>query len=531
MLRARDLFGYRLGLARLEGVRWLALAGVGGMTLAVYWFGLVRPYSLKAIGLPAHIDIASLAHGHPQVQIELMLTYGALLALYYLAWRICSRRRDADVEQASSDPRLWAVLLATVAAVNLAMLSLYPIGAVDVFDYVAQGREITVWHDNPFYVPANRNPSDPVLAYTGWSNLTTLYGPAWEVVGAGLTGLAGQDLRLNLLAFKSLAVMFYLGCIAVIAAILRQQAPERALAAVCLFALNPLVVYETAGNGHNDIVMVFWMLLGFYFLSRERHSLAALALTVGALTKFVPGFILPVILVYSLSRLPNWGKRLQFAAGTGLSCGLLTAAVMGVFWRGGDMLAAQGRLSMLTTSLPAFAEALLEPHLGTALSEQWLGRLSLLLTGAAVVAAAASMWRGQPRATTRAMTRQMGPAEAPWARAARASTAVLLFYLLATCLWFESWYTLWPLSLAVLLPAGPLATSAILLTVAGIWKPIYFDFFLNRSVLPPRVKRETWLGPMVLGANWLFAGATALWSTWRRRPRKRRPKPFRVQWD
>jgi hypothetical protein len=483
MLRTRNLFDFRLGLSQLEGVRWLALAGVGGLTLLVYWLGLVSPYSLKALGLSPRVSIASLTHGRPQAQIELMLTYMALLVLYYLAWRICRQPRRAQAQAVNSDPRLWAVLLATVAAINLAMLSLYPIGAVDVFDYVAQGREISVWHDNPFYTPANQNTSEPVLPYTGWSNLTTLYGPAWQLIGASLTRLAGEDLRTNLLAFKSLAVAFYMGCIAVIAAILRRQAPERALAGVCLFALNPLVIYETAGNGHNDIVMVFWMLLGFYFLSRERHSLAALALTVGALTKFVPGFILPVVLVYSLSRLPTWGRRCRFLAATGLACGLLTPAVMGLFWRGGDMLAAQARLSMLTSSLPAVVEALLQPRLGAAMSVQWVGRLSLLLTGAAVAVAAGAMWRGPASATTQ---RAAGE-EVPWLRAARASTAVLLFYLLAACLWFQSWYTLWPLSLAVLLPDGPLATSAIVLSVAGIWKPIYFDFFLNRSVLPPRV--------------------------------------------
>ena len=48
---------------------------------------------------------------------------------------------------------------------------------------------------------------------------------------------------------------------------------------------------------------------------------------------------------------------------------------------------------------------------------------------------------------------------------------VLLFYLLAACLWFQGWYTLWPLSLAVLLPEGALLTSAVLLSIAGIWKP------------------------------------------------------------
>ena len=196
----------RLGLVRLEwgGGGWGGVAGPGGIIPDV--LGPDNP-QLKVEGTAAS---ASLAHGQPRVQIELLLTYAALLVLYYLAWRICRQPSRADAQRINGDPRLWAVLLATVAAVNLAMLSLYPIGAVDVFDYVAQGREITVWHDNPFYTPADQNSADPVLAYTGWSNLTTLYGPAWQLIGAGLTGLAGQDLRINLLAFKSVAVMFYL---------------------------------------------------------------------------------------------------------------------------------------------------------------------------------------------------------------------------------------------------------------------------------------------------------------------------------
>jgi len=87
------------------------------------------------------------------------------------------------------------------------------------------------------------------------------------------------------------------------------------------------------------------------------------------------------------------------------------------------------------------------------------------------------------------------------------------------------------LSLAVLLPDGALATSAVVLSVAGIWKPIYFDFFLNRSILPPRGWRETLLGPMVLGISWLYAGVSVVRSGWRHWPLKRRADPMQVQWE
>ncbi len=44
-----------------------------------------------------------------------------------------------------------------------------------------------------------------------------------------------------------------------IAAILRRLAPDRLLAGVVLFLWNPVVLYETIGQGHNDVAMLFWM--------------------------------------------------------------------------------------------------------------------------------------------------------------------------------------------------------------------------------------------------------------------------------
>jgi threonine/homoserine/homoserine lactone efflux protein len=135
MLRARGLLDYRILVQQLSELRWVALAGVGAANLVVYWLGLVRPYSLAALGLRPHVDIASLTRGRPQAQLSLWLTYVALLVLYYLGWRLCRNpRQDRNAQAQRAEKRLWATLLLTVAAINLAMSSLYPIGAVDVFD-------------------------------------------------------------------------------------------------------------------------------------------------------------------------------------------------------------------------------------------------------------------------------------------------------------------------------------------------------------------------------------------------------------
>jgi hypothetical protein len=164
-----------------------------------------------------------------------------------------------------------------------------------------------------------------------------------------------------------------------------------------------------------------------------------------------------------------------------------------------------------------------------------VGRIALLLTGLAVLAAAAWVAGHGVRAGREARggseVRGVDKREAPWLRVAQASTVVILFYLLVTCLWFQSWYTLWPLSLAVLLPEGPLATAAVLLTVTGIWKPIYFDLILNRGALPPRVQRELVLGPMVLGVDWLFAVVALARAGWHGWPHKKPAETLRAQWE
>jgi hypothetical protein len=93
----------------------------------------------------------------------------------------------------------------------------------------------------------------------------------------------------------------------------------------------------------------------------------------------------------------------------------------------------------------------------------------------------------------------------------RASTVILLFYLIFTCLWFQGWYSIWPLALAALLPNGPLAQTAVLLSYTGLWKTVFFDFFLYRGgLIPPRLWRETVLGPATLGLVWLYVAQWAI---------------------
>jgi alpha-1,6-mannosyltransferase len=387
---------------------------------------------------------------------------------------------------------MWVALLGGLLVINLAMVWLYPIDAADVFDNIDRGRITAQYGGNPFYDPPRRYAQDIFFGYVAWPDYTSAYGPLWELMAAGTSRLAGDDRLANVLAFKALGLAFYAGCLVLIAGILRQKAPARALQGVCLFALNPFVVYETAGNGHNDIVMVFFILLGLWALVRGRYSWAALALIAGGLIKFIPLLLLPVAVAVSLRALPDWRVRLRYVLVTGLSAVVIAVAAFAPFWRGGDILAVQRRGTLFTTSVPALVQAQLEAGLGVDASQRMVTAPAALLTAAAVGYQAWRAWRT--------------PAgRADWLTPVRAATHILLFYLLFTCLWFQPWYTLWPLALAALLPEGAVARTVVLLSYAAAWKTIIFDDFVyTGGPLPSKAWRESLLGPITLGVAWLY---------------------------
>ncbi len=481
---------------------WLGL--LGALFLGICLVGLLLPYNLLTLQVRPYLNIANLTNSSRLAQAAFVFTLAALAGVYYLAWRAC-RAAGLEAAQVGRQPRAtWAALLASILVINLALVWLYPIDASDVFDNIDRGRITAQYGGNPFYETPRHYAQDNFFKYVAWPDYTSAYGPLWELLAATTSRLAGQDVLANVVAFKAVGLVFYAGCLALIAGILRRQAPQRALQGVCLFALNPFVLYETAGNGHNDIVMVFFILLGLWALLRENYSWAALALVAGGLIKFIPLLLLPVVIAVSLRAWPNWRAWLRYVLITGLAGTVMVVAVFAPFWRGGDILALQRPGTLFTASLPALVQAQLEAGMGVDASQHVVAALAALLLVTAVSYHAWRVWRApRPRAD--------------WLAPIRASTHILLFYLLFTCLWFQPWYTLWPLALAALLPEGAVARTVVLLSYAAAWKTIIFDDFVyTGGPLPSKAWRETLLGPITLGVTWFYV-AYRVALDWRRR--------------
>lgn len=305
-----------------QRVRAIRLALAGLLSLAIYIYAFVQPYRLARWWSYAQRTIAKITGYDQSVAIAYILAIAALFVLYGYACRAAQGRHPALT---------WAIVILGIIAFNVALLQLYPVDSNDIFDYIIRARMTAYYGANPFYRVPAEFPTDPFQAYNGWDRIPSAYGPLWELIAAAGAWIGGNaatyrdTLIRNVLVFKLIAVLGYAGTALVIGLIRRCHAPERALVGVVLFAWNPLVIYVTAGNGHNDAVMAFFIVLGCYWLLRRRFTLAALAQTAGALVKFVSILLVPIVVITALRQFKTRRERGRYVLVTGTLCGAFPA--------------------------------------------------------------------------------------------------------------------------------------------------------------------------------------------------------------
>src|ERR1700684_962520 len=182
---------------------------------------------------------------------------GALVAMYVcyaLALRYVPRLRSR-----------WAI--ATVLAVHLVFFLSPPLALTDLFNYVNYGRMEAVHSLNPYTtIPILEPHNDPSYALSNWHQLLSPYGPLFTILTFVFVplGVAG-----TFWAIKGLLIAASLGTVLLVwkCAKLLGRDP---IAAIVLVGLNPVVLVWGLGGDHNDFLMVFCIVLGFYLLLRAR---------------------------------------------------------------------------------------------------------------------------------------------------------------------------------------------------------------------------------------------------------------------
>lgn len=260
---------------------WLAYLH---LTLRYPLQGFVARYLVTDFGRAYSWSMSSLQ--------DFSLTIFQVLALYILAWHVISRHPDHR--------RLSWIVLAFGLLFAVTLLFMYPIMASDIFEYIFHSRILVHYGQNPLVVPPARFPGDPFLKTVPWARQASPYGPLWLLLTVPGTLLARDDLILNLFMMRGLAILFYAGCTLVIASLIKQQDPDAGTVGILLFAWNPLVLLEVAGNGHNELIMMFFVLLAIYFLGEKRWTLVLPLLVASVMVKYVSVLLLLPFLLYCL---------------------------------------------------------------------------------------------------------------------------------------------------------------------------------------------------------------------------------------
>ncbi len=453
-------------------------SALGSVSLA--WLCLAQPYPLVRLYDIPLLDLGKLAGYQAVAALTFATAYALLFALYLAAYRAAKQLERA---------RDLLLVLGGALALCAVLLWVYPIGALDVYDNIFRAREWAVYDYNPLIVTPSQVSADAWYPYVVWTWAPSAYGPLWAYLSYALYALAGDDLLRNLLAHKLLAVVSVLAGACLIYALLRRRDRRHAVAGALLYAWNPLLLFESVVNAHNDAPMMALLLAALWLYAGRRFVEALLACVLAALIKVAALVVLPILLVAGWRSVES---RLRFTLLAVALCALAAAVLYAPLWRGPDTL---GGLALqnerFTTSAAAIVKLALEARWGAASAEAWTRGLFACLFAVAYLL----LLRRTPSE----------PAALP--RHVFGALAVLL---VVGTLWFQPWYVLWPLALAPL--AGTRQRRVAIVWSAGaLALYIVFDFVwvwyadvLNRvnELVINLAATAVWLAPIALVYGW-----------------------------
>ena len=220
--------------------------------------------------------------------------------------------------------------LTIVTILTTAILAFsYNAFSYDLFNYIFDAKIVSFYHLNPYLYKASDFVGDPMLHFMRWTHRLYPYGPSWLILTVPLSFLGANFFLPTFFLFKFLMVMSYLGSCYLIYKISEKLFPVNKLFNVAFFALNPLVLIETLVSAHNDIPMIFFLLLSIYLfiLKKKTLSWASNIFSIGV--KFSTGVLFPLFILLEfmdkIGKKINWEKFFIAATILSLSTVLLAS--------------------------------------------------------------------------------------------------------------------------------------------------------------------------------------------------------------
>jgi hypothetical protein len=486
---------------------WL-IAGLSGVIYMVF----TLPFPLRSFyNIIPPVDYAKLTQHSVFGMIAYLAGILALFGFYILGLRTLAKN-EIDKRQA-----LNVIVIGGVGMGSILLLS-YPQMAIDLFVYAIRTRGWVLYDFSPFVTPPEAfPPADPWLGLAGeWADAASPYGPLWEWLSLGAYRLAGGEYLLHLINLKVLGLLAYLGCTWLVYKILQLYRPQWAMVGTAFFAWNPLVLFESIQNAHNDIVMVFFLLAAIWAFanllkeSKERckaiwFGTFILAFSASILVKFVTITVLPFFMVVLALQEKFWPRRIKVFSLIGIVVSAIVFFAMLSFWPGLDQWAVLQSNQGAGRSLMALLVLLIRPLTGTNTAFDISRGLIFSILGGIYLWCLWRVWRRAVIQTQSGTTPQQTALEAPiWA-----SFYVFFWYILLGASTFHAWYLLWFIPLgAVLLREARSVTGAVIFSLMAL---LIIPYYETIRVWLPYLNTNHLLGHLIGVGLMMLVILVSLW--------------------
>lgn len=360
----------------------------------------------------------------------------------------------------------------------------------DVHSYVWYGRIPALEGGNPYIDTPQEYIGRDAEGWMEWEvwngTLPSVYGPLWIFLAEGVTFLAqavgGKELAIHVLGHRLLSDAAHLiniwlvwkvaGEIARRVLIRGGREPDERtraawqLGAAITYAWNPLVMFEFGLSGHNDSIMIFFLLVTVLLLLQGMWRWAAVALAGAAMVKLTALLFLPFYLIwvwrkwwnaqthYGLDSGPNEMRERGIRVGQSLVIMVGISLVMlwpfGGPWPLLEAVSTNPAARQHTNSIAAFVIEVL------GINGEWAQWVRWGQQALAIVLLAVVTWR-----TWAASQKGVHPIIEGWGWA-------IMVYLLVGSPWFWPWYATWLFVPLALLWPGRLWTAGQVLAMSAM---------------------------------------------------------------
>jgi len=478
----------------------IAAAGIEAVLLWLTWLMYLPRFFPGPLGITLDF-VKMLGPDWRRNTVIQVVAFAAMFVAFGLALRI--------LQNAKPSRMMLALLFLPPVVWTITAAFLYPPYAVDLFHNVADGRLVWIYHLNPMLVPPSVRPFPIGMSF---ADEPSAYGPFWYLLDFPPSILQPHNFLGEIIVLKLWNGLFYLASGVLIYLILRRQRPDLALVGSAIYLWNPFVLIRDLGDAHNDVIMLFFVLVMIYCMMREEWLAVLPAFALSVLAKFASLVLGPLILVYVLT-LPR-GRRLpalQRLLAGGILALALSVMIFFPFWAGPSTLAAlRLEANRSITSTPLLVELFITDKLfgsnGPAVAR-------LAMRGLFLVPYVLLLTRVRP----------------PMQRFQAIAYHSLWLYLLIATAWFRPWYLLWVVTIGALLPSGWFLAVTLAISWCGMFPDIveqYREFVpwltadMARLYLAPVVvafvpPAVVWLVGLLRTRSWQFTsrGAAAAMPT------------------